>query len=83
MAKVKPGDRKKHGIKSGKAKGKYPLATQAQCRSAIKLRHHGKGVGAASVLARVARRARSQGWTAVLKAVTRARAADRNRKRKQ
>jgi len=56
MAKVTAEDRKKHGIKSGSNKGKYPVATQAQAMSAIKLRHHGKGVSAASVLARVARR---------------------------
>lgn len=47
--------REKTGIKSGKNKGKYPLATKSQALSAIKLRHHGKGVSASSVLSRVAR----------------------------
>ena len=47
--------RKKTGIKSGKSKGKYPLATKRQALSAIKLRHHGKGVSASSVLARVSK----------------------------
>jgi hypothetical protein len=47
--------RKETGIKSGKNKGKYPIATKRQALSAIRLRHNGKGVSASSVLARVAR----------------------------
>lgn len=43
------------GIKKGPNKGKYPLATKAQALSAIRLRHHGKGVSAKTVLDRVAR----------------------------
>lgn len=75
MAEVKPGDREKHGMKGGK----YPVATRAQAMSAIKLRHHGKGVSASAVLSHVASRARAQGWTDVLKAVAAARAADRGK----
>jgi hypothetical protein len=47
--------RKETGIKSGKGKGKYPLATKRQALSAINLRHHGKGVSASSVLSRVSK----------------------------
>ena len=80
MAKVTAEDRKKHGIKSGSNKGKYPLATQAQCLSAVKLRRHGKGVSAASVLARAARKARAEGWAGCLKAIARAREVDKKKK---
>ena len=76
MAKVKAGDRKKAGMRGGK----YPVATKAQARSAIKLRHHGKGVSASAVLAHVARKARAKGWADILAAVKSARARDRKRK---
>jgi len=49
MAEVKSGDREEHGMKGGK----YPVATAAQAMSAIKLRHHGKGVSASAVLSHV------------------------------
>jgi hypothetical protein len=38
--------------KSGGKSGKYPIFDQKSCISAVKLRHHGKGVSASSVLAR-------------------------------
>jgi hypothetical protein len=70
--------RKETGIKSGPNKGKYPLATKRQALSAIKLRHHGKGVSASSVLSRVAR----SKWGSdpqVKAALKRARAKDRKK----
>jgi len=38
--------------KSGGKGGKYPIFDQKSCISAVKLRHHGKGVSASSVLSR-------------------------------
>jgi hypothetical protein len=49
MAEVHKGDREEHGMQGGK----FPCATGAQCMSAIKLRHHGKGVSAEAVLSHV------------------------------
>jgi len=43
--------RKKYGSKGGK----YPIFDHRSCMSAVKLRHHGKGVSASSVLNRAAR----------------------------
>ena len=40
--------------KSGGKGGKYPIFDQKSCVSAVKLRHHGKGVSAGSVLSRAA-----------------------------
>ena len=40
--------------KSGGKGGKYPIFDHKSCISAVKLRHHGKGVSASSVLARAA-----------------------------
>ena len=62
MAEVRPGDREKTGFRQGEAKGKYPMSTEDQCVSAVKLRHHGKGVSAGAVLAKAARAASSHGW---------------------
>ncbi len=62
MAKVRAGDRKHTGFKKGRAKGKYPMATMAQCKSAVRLRHHGKGVSASAVLAKASRAANAKGW---------------------
>lgn len=62
MAKVTAKDRRKTGFKSGKAKGKYPMATEAQCISAVKLRHHSKSISAAAVLAKASSAASSHGW---------------------
>lgn len=82
MAKVKAGDRKRTGIKKGAAKGKYPMATEAQCCSAVRLRHHGKGVSASAVLAKASRAANSHGWTRCKAAIKKAREKDRSRKKK-
>lgn len=81
MAKVRKGDRKKTGIKGTKgAKGKkYPVATVAQCLSAIKLRHSGKGVGAARVLSHVAR-SKHGSSSSVKAALKKARAKDTGKK---
>lgn len=73
MAKVRPGDREKTGMEGGK----YPVATHSQRMSAIKLRHHGKGVSASAVLSHVAAAAKKAGDTVALKAVERARERDR------
>ena len=51
MAVVRPGDRKKTGMRGGK----FPVATVAQCLSAIKLRGKGKGVSKSAVLNHVGR----------------------------
>jgi len=50
MAKVREGDRAKTKKRTGSPK--YPVETGAQIRSAIKLRHHGKGISAGTVLSR-------------------------------
>jgi hypothetical protein len=63
MAQVKAGDREKTGFKKGSAKGKYPMATEAQCLSAVKLRNNGKGVSGAAVLNKAARVASANGWS--------------------
>lgn len=55
MAKVRSGDRKRTGMKGKGKQGKYPVATVAQCLSAIRLRHHGKGTSVSGVLSHVAR----------------------------
>ena len=75
MARVTASDRRKYGDR----KGKYPLRTKAQCISAIRLRHHGKGVSASTVLDRVARRAAQKGWKDIQAKVRAARARDRKR----
>jgi hypothetical protein len=49
--------RKKHGTKGGK----YPIMDHRSCVSAVKLRNHGKGVSASSVLARASSWASSHG----------------------
>jgi len=72
--------RKKAGMKDGGKKGKYPVFDVKSAMSAIKLRHHGKGVTASAVLAKVARWARAHNKPAVLEAVRAAREKDRKRK---
>lgn len=49
--------RKKAGMKGKRAKGKepYPIFDQKSCTSAVQLRHHGKGISAAAVLAKASR----------------------------
>ena len=44
--------RKKSGIRGGGKKGKYPIFDQKSCTSAVKLRHHGKGISPGAVLAK-------------------------------
>lgn len=50
MAKVTVKDRKKTQKRTGSTK--YPMETAAQITSAIRLRHNGKGISAATVLRR-------------------------------
>jgi hypothetical protein len=38
--------------KSGGKSGKYPIFDQKSCVNAVRLRHHGKGVSASSVMSR-------------------------------
>lgn len=45
--------------KTGSKDGKYPIFDQKSCTSAVKLRHHGKGISASAVLAKAARWARA------------------------
>jgi hypothetical protein len=71
--------RKKTGIKKGPNKGKYPLSTLKQALSAIKLRHHGKGVSSSSVLSRVARSKYGKNPT-VKRRLAAARKVDKNRR---
>jgi len=73
MAKVTAKDRKKSGFKDDKS---YPVETQTQCISAVKLRHHGKNHTAASVLAKCSRAAKAHGWKSCQAAIERARKAD-------
>lgn len=55
--------RRKTGFKSGKAKGKYPMANERECISAVKLRHHSKVVSAEAVLNKATRAANAHGWS--------------------
>jgi len=79
MAKVTKDDRKKTGMKGGGKSGKYPVATVAQCLSAIKLRHHGKGTTASGVLSHVARSKHGKN-PRVQAALKKAREADKKKK---
>jgi hypothetical protein len=72
--------RRRTGIKSGPNKGKYPLDTLKQALSAIKLRHHGKGVSPSSTLNRVARSKWGNNPT-VKRRLKEARERDRKRKK--
>lgn len=47
--------------KTGSKGGKYPIFDQKSCISAVKLRHHGKGISAAAVLAKASRWAGAHG----------------------
>ena len=73
--------RSKAGMKGGSKKGKFPIFDQKSCLSAVKLRHHGKGVSASSVLAKASRWARKNDCKPCLAAIERAREADRKRKK--
>jgi len=78
MAKVTAEDRKKTGMKKKGAEGKFPMATESQCISAVKLRHNGKGVTAAAVLAKASRAANTHNWTRCKAAIAKAREVDRS-----
>ena len=66
--------------KSGTKGGKFPIFDQRSCVSAVKLRHHGKGVSAGSVLSRASSWAGKNNNAACRAAVKRARKADSRRK---
>jgi len=51
--------RSKSGMKGKGKSGKYPIFDQKSCISAVKLRHHGKGVTASAVLSKASRWASS------------------------
>jgi hypothetical protein len=53
VAKVTKKDRQKTKERTGSSK--FPMENASQVRSAIKLRHHGKGVSASTVLSRASR----------------------------
>ncbi|NIV32697.1 MAG: hypothetical protein GWN58_25595 [Anaerolineae bacterium] len=72
--------RKKSGMKGKGKKGKFPVFDRKSALSAIKLRHHGKGVSAAAVLRKVAAWASAHNDRRVLRAVARAREVDRKRR---
>ena len=66
MTKRKSGMRTRKGNPTAKARektgskgGKYPIFDQKSCVSAVKLRHHGKGISAGAVLAKASRWASS------------------------
>lgn len=67
--------RDEHGNKDGK----YPIFDQRSAMSAIKLRHHGDGVTASSVLNRASRWASANNNESVKNAVARARKVDTKR----
>lgn len=75
--------RKKAGMKGGEKSGKFPVFDQTSAMSAIKLRHHGKGVSASAVLNKVASWARRTNNKTVLNAVAAARAADNGKPKKE
>ncbi len=68
-------ERSKTGMKGS---GKYPMPDEAACISAVKLRHHGKGVTAAAVLAKASRAANAHNWTRCKAAIAKAREVDRS-----
>lgn len=72
MANVEKNDRANTGFSDGS----YPVATQAQAMSAIKLRGHSKKHSSQSVLSHVAAAAKKNGWTSVMAAVKRAKIED-------
>jgi len=75
--------REKAGMKGKRGKGKepYPVFDQKSCVSAVKLRHHGKGISASAVLAKASAWASRNNNAACKAAVQRAREADRKRNR--
>ena len=82
MAKVRAGDRTKTGLRGTKGSSgkKFPVATKAQAKSAIKLRGKGKGVSKSAVLSHVA--SSKFGNDPEIKAkIAKARKADRGKKK--
>lgn len=71
--------RDKYGFKRGKSDDKYPVFDVKSALSAIKLRHHGKGVSPSAVLRKVSRSKYSDN-PRVNKALKRAREVDKNKK---
>ena len=67
--------RKQFGSKGGK----FPVFDHRSALSAIRLRHHGKGITAKAVLDKVARWAKRVGDKAVLAKVAEARERDKRR----
>ncbi len=65
--------------KTGSKGGKYPIFDQKSCVSAVKLRHHGKGISASAVLAKASRWASAHNNSACKAAIKRAREADSKR----
>lgn len=72
--------RERSGMKGKGKQGKYPIMDQKSCISAVKLRHHGKGVSPGAVLSKAAAWAGRNKNAACRAAVKRAREADRKRK---
>lgn len=64
--------------KHGDENGKYPVFDQKSAMSAIKLRHHGKGVSPSSVLAKVSRWANANNNDTVKNALKKAREVDKS-----
>lgn len=64
---------------TGSKSGKFPVFDERSAYAAIRLRHHGKGISASAVLAKVAAWARRTGNKKVLNAVAAARAVDAKR----
>jgi len=64
--------------KSGSKGGKFPVFDHKSAMSAIKLRHNGKGISAAAVLAKVSRWANEHNDEAVKNAVKKAREVDKS-----
>ena len=67
---------KRSGVKS--KGGKFPVMDHRSGMSALKLRHNGKGVSSASVIAKVRRWANAHGDKALLAACDRAAQTDRS-----
>jgi len=78
MAEVRKGDRAKTGFDDGS----YPVSTEGQCLSAVRLRHNSPKHSAGEVLSHVARAKACQG-PAVKAAIKRARARDAQKKSKK
>lgn len=76
MAEVTAEDREKTGSKKKGQEGKFPMATEAQCLSAVKLRHSGKGLSAEYVLNKASRAATKNGWERCKAAIKKAREVD-------